>query len=331
MKYLNQKGIAPVIILIILLLLSGGIVGGSLYVKNNHQELFGKTTFTSSPQQSISQDTDSNDPVANDKVYKYNDSIIKYDFGLISNVLSCHIKQQDHYPATETEVYKNCMFAGGKFPNNPNTSKPYYYAVTNGGKGYVLEAKLSIGIYKVTESTYPFTSYKESNIYTSQKFKFTYTHPHTHPQNYQVDDKSYPNSVLFKSPDFSPEESAFAALYVSIIPDGFTNSDNSVYNYLPQSFTDEFFSLKQGEERRVNVGNKEYRFTKDFDDRVDGVAAVRIADVRPAGFNGSDVRILVKRNGLTYIIGTYMHDDFDQKGKELNIFSNYLTTFRFMQ
>lgn len=147
----NQKGFAPVVFILAVILLSGGIIGGSYYIKNNNPSLI-KVINRDSLQTASNSSTVSEDPVQNDKASKAFDPIIKSDFEVISKVLSCHILKNPTYPGSESEVDKSCMFAGGKFPYNPNTNKPYFYRVTSEGKGYLLKAKLYTGeIYTITE------------------------------------------------------------------------------------------------------------------------------------------------------------------------------------
>lgn len=90
--------------------------------------------------------------IASEKAYYYYDSLIRHDFKLIEQALSCHFSYNQAYPSDLQSFDKRC-FPLGSAPINHNTGKSYNYTVANRNREYTLRAKLSTGeIYTITST-----------------------------------------------------------------------------------------------------------------------------------------------------------------------------------
>ena len=117
-------------------------------------------------------------------------------------------------------------------------------------------------------------------------------------------------------------------MYVSTIPEGF-NNDNDIYNFMPANIVDRFFSMRENEfQQTVTRDNAQYFTFKSLGSiNVNGIDGVMIENdnVLDAQDNEKNRRILLKRNGLTYIIG-----NFYRTQQDLDDLHKFLMSFKFL-
>jgi|GEM_PF-2967169 len=151
--------------------------------------------------------------------------------------------------------------------------------------------------------------------YTSQEFNYSIKYPpHLEAEN------DTPYSVLFSQKQTQPGAASFPPLYVSVIPDGFSNTNAEVYNYMSADNINSFFSMRVGESKQIQADS----YGKLPDIIIAGQPAVVIESYIQSGGGGVpliDKRIYIKKNGYTYMIGGYYFDAGDDFQTSLSAFA----------
>lgn len=118
-------------------------------------------------------------------------------------------------------------------------------------------------------------------------------------------------------------------LYISVIPEGNTNADFEIYNYLPIETIREFISLPVGESRLKEPGaiTPEYfTYTRLPDQEIAGLPAAVIENTKvweaPPGTR--DRLYLIDTEGAAYLIGTYY-----QTPEQLEMMGKVMDSFQF--
>ncbi len=176
-------------------------------------------------------------------------------------------------------------------------------------------------IYSPTPTSAPYSA-SRSSTFTNTPFYYSVQYP----PKYKAEMTQY--SVIF---DYTPDPEAlgapgFPSFYVTVL-DGKNNEDPEAYNRLTKEQVTQIALLKNGEEIDTNphtADSGNWIFTRIQGYTVDGLPGVTIENAKPFGYGGKDLRILVKKNGLTYMIGTYY-----ATSQQLQIFKSFLSTFRF--
>ncbi len=134
-------------------------------------------------------------------------------------------------------------------------------------------------------------------------------------------------SRVYCSPQAELGASGFPALYVSVIPAGFTNDVGSVYNFLPEEAIRSFLALPVGEALATGEPNPEHStFTRLPDATIAGETWVVIENtgVWEGGPDTKDRRLIVAHGDMTYVVGAYYKTQ-----AELDTFEAILATFAF--
>src|SRR5258708_23258549 len=163
--------------------------------------------------------------------------------------------------------------------------------------------------------------------YTSQKFNYTVMYPSALEIN-QMDLQNAPYSVIFHVKQTQPGPNGFPALYISVIPDKFTNTNSVVYNFMPVDIINNFFTMNVGEVKQTQTSTyaEFWTYKKLPDEIIAGQRGILIENNKVwGGGNGlADRRVYIKKDGYTYMIGTYY-----QTLQELNNFKTFLSSFNF--
>ena len=115
-------------------------------------------------------------------------------------------------------------------------------------------------------------------------------------------------SRVYCTPQSGSETFSFPAFYISVIPDGFTNDDGSIYNFVPEEVIRRLLALSVGEALTTDEPNPEHStFTRLPDAGIAGaiwlvIENARVWEGRP---DKKDRRLLLMRDGRTYMIGAY--------------------------
>lgn len=164
--------------------------------------------------------------------------------------------------------------------------------------------------------------------YTSQQYHYSLKYPSILEIS-QQDLQNSPYSVLFIVKQTQPGPSGFPSLYVSVIPDGFTNTGSVIYNFMQQNFIDKAIQAKINDilqDGDTSTGWNTYN--KLPDTVVASLIGTTIENDKVwEGENGlKDRRVFIKKKGFTYMIGTYY-----QSAEDLNNYQVFLTSFQFIQ
>ena len=161
--------------------------------------------------------------------------------------------------------------------------------------------------------------------YTNTKNKYSVNYP----TNLELSQET-PYSILFMQKQKQPGPPGFPSLYISAIPDGFNNTNTAVYNFMPADTINNFYTMKDNETKQTQTGTNAQYWT------FQRLAKIPVADgegiviqnnnVWEGGNGLKDRRIIVKKNGITYIIGSYYKTQ-----QELDDFHNFLLSFKFLQ
>lgn len=160
-------------------------------------------------------------------------------------------------------------------------------------------------------------------VYTNQKYNYSVKYPSTLDATEET-----PYSALFNVIQTKPGPTGFPTFYVSVIPDGSTNKDSTIYNFVYQEDRDKFVSLQVGDSvntRKGGVYSEFWTYKRLIDTTVDGLSGLVIENNKVwDGGNGLvDRRVFIRKNGLTYMLGTYY-----QNPQGLNNFQSFLSSFK---
>jgi hypothetical protein len=165
------------------------------------------------------------------------------------------------------------------------------------------------------------------NSYNNPKYGYSIRFP----DDLEISQKDLinaPYSVILneKKP---PEGPTFPILYVSVIPDGFTNKNAEVYNFLDSKIIDNFYTMTVGDTKATQESDPGFfTFKKLQDITVAGNRAIVMeSDKVWEGESGlKDRRVFIRRGGYTYMIGAYYKTQ-----TELNNFQAFLQNFKFVK
>lgn len=164
----------------------------------------------------------------------------------------------------------------------------------------------------------------QTKTYTNKKYHYFVKYP----DNLAMSEET-PYSTVFTIKPKPVARLVFPLLYVSVIPDGFTNTKGEVYNFMTAEIINKFYALPDNETIQTETGtNAEYwKFKKLATIPVAGIDGIVIQNDNVFEGNGAvNRRVIVKKNGLTYIIGSYF-----QSQEELTIFRDFVLNFAFLQ
>lgn len=159
--------------------------------------------------------------------------------------------------------------------------------------------------------------------YTNKKYKYSVKYPDTLAMTEET-----PYSTVFTINPKPVARLVFPTFYVSVIPDGFTKKDE-VYNFMETDSINNFFSMQDNESLQTEAGTtaEYWTFKRLAAISVGGESAIMIQNNNVFEGEGlTNRRILIKKNGLTYIIGSYF-----QSQEELTSFQNFVMNFTFLQ
>ena len=134
-------------------------------------------------------------------------------------------------------------------------------------------------------------------------------------------------SWVYCSPQAESGTSGFPAFYISVIPEGFTNDQASVYNFMPEEVIRRFLALPMGETLTTGDPNPEHStFTRLPDATIAGETWAVIENTRvwEGGPDTRDRRLIVAHGDMTYVVGAYYETQMD-----LDEFEAVLATFAF--
>ena len=158
--------------------------------------------------------------------------------------------------------------------------------------------------------------------FTNNKFHYSVKYPDSLEMS-----QDSPYSTVYQVKN--RQRIGFPSLYISVIPDGFSNKD-AIYNFMSADVINNFFTLPDNGSQLIEPGQDPQYWT------YKRLASVPVADVSGVMIENDNVwdsqdgvinrRVLVKRNGFTYIIGSYYHTQ-----QELNDFHDFVSSFTFLQ
>lgn len=161
-----------------------------------------------------------------------------------------------------------------------------------------------------------------STAYANNLFHYSVKYP----AQYKASETKY--STLFY---FTTDPNALGApgvpdFYVTVLT-GKNNDDPEAYNRFSAKEVEQIFSLKIGENINTRAGSKDeefWKYTRIVDTVVDGMNGITVENKKSFGGYGNDRRVLIKKNGFFYMVGTYYKTD-----KQFSTFQSILSTFRF--
>ncbi len=167
--------------------------------------------------------------------------------------------------------------------------------------------------------TIPDETSKWKTYYSKYSFQVKY------PTILEINDE-FKYSVLFNAIQNEPGAPGFPTFYVSTIPNGYENKNVEVYNFISATTIDDFFKAKVNEIVAQGSNHDVYgNFKKLPNTSVYNQSAIVVENNNPWEYKGGkDRRVFIKRNGFTYMIGTY-----SQTNVELKNFELFLSTFKF--
>lgn len=163
--------------------------------------------------------------------------------------------------------------------------------------------------------------------YTNEKFGYNVKYP-ANLEISQMDLQNAPYSAIFNIKQSEPGAPGFPVFYVSVIPNGFTNTNSVVYNFLSDDLISSFFSINVGEVKQTQTGtySEFWTYKKLPNTTISGQSGVTIENdkVWEGGDGLKDRRVFVKKNSSTYMIGTYY-----RTSRELADFQRFMENFSF--
>ncbi|MDP3994865.1 MAG: hypothetical protein Q8P91_03460 [bacterium] len=171
------------------------------------------------------------------------------------------------------------------------------------------------------------TSDTTANWKTYANTRFGYSVKYFPTLSTDIDDSYYsqlfenvPNSGFFRTP--------LPDLYISVIPNGFKNTDYEVYNFMPANIIDQFFNMKIGSTLQTKKSEfaKFSTYKKIADTNVANLKGTTVENYNVFSYNGTERRVFIKKGNYTYMIGTYYTDL-----NELENFQKSLSTFKFLK
>jgi hypothetical protein len=158
-------------------------------------------------------------------------------------------------------------------------------------------------------------------IFTNKKYNFSLKYP----QSLKPSETAY--SAVFTQEQDQNSSPSYPLLYISVIPDGFAKN-KEIYNFMAGEIINKFYSLKDGQELQTETGPDAQYWTFKKLSSLPVAGAVGIIIQNNNVYQGEGLinkRILVKKPGLTYIIGSYYKSQ-----QELDIFHNFFLSFKFL-
>ncbi len=163
--------------------------------------------------------------------------------------------------------------------------------------------------------------------YSNEKFSYSVKYP-TNLEISQMDLQNAPYSAIFNIKQSEPGPSGFPVLYVSVIPNGFTNTNSVVYNFMSDDLVNSFFPMNVGEVKQTQTGtySEFWTYKKLPNTTIAGQSGITIENdkVWEGGDGLKDRRVFVKKNNSTYMIGVYY-----RTSQELADFQRFMENFSF--
>lgn len=159
--------------------------------------------------------------------------------------------------------------------------------------------------------------------YTNKKYNYSVNYPDTLAVSEET-----PYSTVFMINPKPVARLVFPTFYVSVIPDGFTNQKGEVYNFMSAEVINRFYTMQDNESLQTESGtNAEYwTFKKLATIPLVGTEGVVIQNDNVFEGEGyANRRILIKKDGFTYILGSYF-----QSQEELTSFHDFVMSFTFL-
>lgn len=160
----------------------------------------------------------------------------------------------------------------------------------------------------------------DSKTYTNK----TYHYSVSYPGYLGLTDTPY--TAVFQEKQSQFARADFPAMYISSIPAGFTDN-KKIYNFMPLDVIEKLFSASINEGVQIAPGEdaKYWTYTKLATLQVSGESGIIIQNNNVEHSEGDVNRmILVRKNGVTYIIGSYYKTQ-----QELDDFYHFLSSFHF--
>ncbi len=187
------------------------------------------------------------------------------------------------------------------------------------------------GILKVTlQHLYPADKAQNNSISRDAPWKtFTHkTYPYSvsYPTRLQATETAY--TIIFHEEQGQFARPGFPPLYITAIPDGLSDT-KEVYNFMSRNVIDSLYSAKINEAVQTESGDdaQYWTFTKLAAFPVSGEEGIIIQNNNVQHGEGIvNRRILVKKDGVTYVIGSYYKTQ-----AELDEFFKFLQSFKFLR
>lgn len=161
--------------------------------------------------------------------------------------------------------------------------------------------------------------------FTNKKFYYSVQYPDTLEMS---EETQY--STVFQVKEKHPGRLTFPALYISVIPDGFDNKQGDIYNFMSEAVINKFYVMKDTEKLLTEPGADPQYWT------YTRLASIPVADATGIVIQNDTVwegeegvrnrRILVKKNGFTYVIGSYYKTQ-----AELTTLQKFVESFSFLR
>jgi hypothetical protein len=157
--------------------------------------------------------------------------------------------------------------------------------------------------------------------YANKQFHYTIKYP----DNLEMSqDSAYSTVFQIKN----RQQLVFPSLYISVIPDGTTNTQ--IYNYMPPNIINNFFTLQQNATQLIQPDQdpQYWTYTKMATLPIANTEAVLIQNNNVWQAQNGEInrRVLLKAKGVTYIIGSYYTN---QQG--LDNYHDFLMSFTLAQ
>ena len=159
-------------------------------------------------------------------------------------------------------------------------------------------------------------------LFTKNKYNFSVDYP----DSLKATDTPY--TTVFDAAQSESSHPGFPLLYISVIPDGFNNS-SEIYSFMTGSVIDKIFTIKDNETLQTETGvdSQYWSFKRLAALPVAGTIGVMIQNNNVWQGEGLiNRRILIRKNGFTYVIGSYYNTQ-----PELDTLQKFLTSFKFLK
>lgn len=163
--------------------------------------------------------------------------------------------------------------------------------------------------------------------YSNEKLGYSVKYP-TNLEISKMDLQNAPYSAIFSIKRSGPGGPGLPVFYISVIPNGFTNTNSVVYNFMSDDLINSFFSMNIGEVKQTQTGTYSefwtYKKLPNTTIAAQSGATIENDKVWEGGDGLKDRRVFVKRNNYTYMLGTYY-----RTSQELTDFQNFIENFTF--